>query len=450
VRIVSAADQAAETQIAIKPLLPGEQILFSLCCLAILLPTAAQSIITGLLLIWFVLKRAWRPSTRESRGIQTRISACRRRYPVLFVLACGILVASVFQLSLLAYHVIITPIPPEVNPGEAIEEHMRLIGKQGIYGLFVCSFFLAARRRGWPPMWHVKFMLGGTALIFVYAVFQRYTGIDWVHGFGASLPDERYAYGVYRASAFMGHPLTFAYNSMVFSLFSFGQGMHELTIRREKWQWFGCSALAFGCVLLSGSRWPLFVNGLLILGVLLATMRRSRVMWVVLGLVILASGIFGKGVWGRFTEPFRSDRPWEERVPRLVFWQVHWDMFQDHPLAGVGYAERRVRRLDYYNKTGYHDIERKYSAHNIYLQTLADSGLIGFVALFSLLGGLILASYRAWQRDAERGLLLVAGGTLLAGLMQNNLRDSEYLFALWLCFAWYFASRKDVALGTGN
>ena len=46
---------------------------------------------------------------------------------------------------------------------------------------------------------------------FLYCVAQRKFGFDWVHGFDGHLGEGRFAYGVYRISGFVGHPLTLGY-----------------------------------------------------------------------------------------------------------------------------------------------------------------------------------------------------------------------------------------------
>lgn len=90
---------------------------------------------------------------------------------------------------------------------------------------------------------------------FVYCMLQRHTGIDWVHGFNAILPAGRYAYGVYRISGFMGHPLTMGYCQAVAAVCCLGF-LRAASGRAEKFAWLAAMSCASLVVALSGSRGP--------------------------------------------------------------------------------------------------------------------------------------------------------------------------------------------------
>lgn len=84
---------------------------------------------------------------------------------------------------------------------------------------------------------------------------------------------------------------------------------------------------------------------------------------------------------------------------RLEAWKSTWKLFLDHPFIGVGFrAHEFLLRVDS-------------SAHNGYLATLAELGLIGFLAIISLIArGLHLL----WEsaQEPERGFI----PSLLLGL----------------------------------
>jgi O-antigen ligase len=90
-----------------------------------------------------------------------------------------------------------------------------------------------------------------------------------------------------------------------------------------------------------------------------------------------------------------------------------------------------------------------YEAHNIVLQTLADTGLIGFAGLLALFSGLVLAARRLSRATAgAQGISYLTAATLLTGLMQNDLRDSEYLYAFWFFLSLLLV--QSAALGAGR
>jgi O-antigen ligase len=289
-----------------------------------------------------------------------------------------------------------------------------------------------AARRGWAPreigLWLAGFMLINVA----YAFVQRYTGIDWTHGIGTQLPPNRFAYGVYRINGFMGHPLTLAYNLMLMTcaagalLFPLRQSLDG----RERLAWWIVAAAATLELLISGSRFVL-----LVIPAVLVVQAGRRIVpylkWIMPAAVAIAAFLWWEGsIVGRFGEVFDQTVPLTERFPRLVFWQLHWQMFLDHPVAGVSLAGADRAMDAYFSAIGRRDIVN--TAHNVFLQALADSGLVGFVGLLGLLAGLVVSASRARRllRHAS-GLGLLVTATVLSGLMQNNLRDSEFLYALW-------------------
>lgn len=71
---------------------------------------------------------------------------------------------------------------------------------------------------------------------------------------------------------------------------------------------------------------------------------------------------------------------------RLEAWKSTWKLFLDHPFIGVGFrAHEFLLRVDS-------------SAHNGYLATLAELGLIGFLAILSLIARSL---HLLWQRAQE-------------------------------------------------
>ena len=131
---------------------------------------------------------------------------------------------------------------------------------------------------------------------------------------------------------------------------------------------------------------------------------------------------------GRFCELFQNDKSFTQRFPRVVFWQLHWQMFLDNPVAGITRTGIDDALKAYFNAAGYHDTI--YEAHNLFLQYLADTGMIGFLGLLGWWIGLFL-TWRRLRPDFSQGVSYLAVATFLCALMQNNLRDSAYVYALW-------------------
>lgn len=108
---------------------------------------------------------------------------------------------------------------------------------------------------------------------------------------------------------------------------------------------------------------------------------------------------------------------------RLALWGTAGAMFLQHPVLGVGYGNYRALYNDYLPGVTANQLD----AHNLYLQFLAETGIIGFVAFFALV---ILFSRRAVKlaRDPDpvyRMVGIAVGGALAATLIHGMV---DYLF----------------------
>lgn len=132
---------------------------------------------------------------------------------------------------------------------------------------------------------------------------------------------------------------------------------------------------------------------------------------------------------------------------RTDIWAVGWRMVEAEPLHGVGAANFPVSSIHYLlAKPGalLRDdfiVDHPKVAHNIYLETLAELGVVGLVLLVALLGSVLWCGLRAaWEfrRREDTAMELLARGWLvailgvLAGAFFNSL---QYTKPLWLLVA---------------
>jgi putative inorganic carbon (hco3(-)) transporter len=112
---------------------------------------------------------------------------------------------------------------------------------------------------------------------------------------------------------------------------------------------------------------------------------------------------------------------------RLDFWLVALDIWGEHPVLGAGpgsfpqaYAEAPHVGKAYLPDTL---VEAPPHAHNLFLHTLAENGLVGLVVLIGLLATAAAVAVRLiCRRDHWARLLGAAGlGLLAAFLVQNQL-----------------------------
>jgi putative inorganic carbon (HCO3(-)) transporter len=134
------------------------------------------------------------------------------------------------------------------------------------------------------------------------------------------------------------------------------------------------------------------------------------------------------------------------------------NVFIDHPVTGVGPGVYfREYSRDYANRLGLRYLGSERRGHSLYLELMADTGIIGLTAFLSMVGValvLLFRSSRYWrERDAERALiassLLFALIAYLASAMFLHLSYQRYFWAvLGLASAAIWVLRRDEVDGS--
>lgn len=139
-------------------------------------------------------------------------------------------------------------------------------------------------------------------------------------------------------------------------------------------------------------------------------------------------------------------------IQRFMFWTAAWGMFVSSPLTGVGYG--RFKEL--YELPGLQS--GIYDVHNLYLQLLSETGLVGFLVF----GLLVLAIARtaiqrvrspAGQLDRVVGFAALAGlaGVLVHGFVDFLFTASPQFGALfWMTIGLLRAGERGVSLPNGS
>jgi O-antigen ligase len=99
---------------------------------------------------------------------------------------------------------------------------------------------------------------------------------------------------------------------------------------------------------------------------------------------------------------------------RYEYWKVAVRAFADHPLAGTGSAGFRVQWL---RERPF--AESVHDAHSLYLETAAELGVCGLLALLACCGGLVVGAVRAVRR--ERAAAAGAAAALAVWLLHAGL-----------------------------
>ncbi len=130
------------------------------------------------------------------------------------------------------------------------------------------------------------------------------------------------------------------------------------------------------------------------------------------------------GVLGRFTSI--ADAGDYSLQGRLSFWRSGLAVFRDHPLVGTGPRTYGVVHTRYQDDVRFYAID----AHNLYIETAAEMGLVGATALAVLLtsiAALWIRTLRAARGTGEYPLV-VGVGLGLAAFFLHSAMDVNWLF----------------------
>ena len=207
----------------------------------------------------------------------------------------------------------------------------------------------------------------------------------------------------------------------------------------------GSSAIIFGGIVASYSRGAWLGVAVATIATLLLYNRLSRYLTVmmipVLALLLLGglSGILPSSFQERVAVDATQFRLFDaSSIPitdenfaaaeRMAHWQTGWRMFVDEPLLGVGAGNFNVRYPDYFVRAAF-EFSRGH-AHNYYIHTLAETGLVGLAAYLTLLLGLLtlaIVVIVGAPHGFTRMLALGAFGTTVAVSTHNVFENLHVL-----------------------
>ncbi|MBP6219364.1 MAG: O-antigen ligase family protein [Oligoflexales bacterium] len=268
---------------------------------------------------------------------------------------------------------------------------------------------------------HSHFLSGfffATVCLLVFVLLQQFLGFDYRVS-GMILPDhERLESGFYRSPGLYGHPLSLAAVALgLFTFFGY--------LATEKWgSWLHHRFFSRGepqaeiLNLLGEDSWKVRIYLSLIslfhLYFVVASGGRTATFIAISFLLVFCTRIFYQASGWKFfswksfiflnvfppillallmpllpmLSRFRGlladpGSTFLQHFDRLKFWIVHWYMFQDKPWLGQGLAQLHSGyREAYYEALGFGWLRDKFNAHNLYLEILAEVGIVGALSFF--------------------------------------------------------------------
>jgi len=112
-------------------------------------------------------------------------------------------------------------------------------------------------------------------------------------------------------------------------------------------------------------------------------------------------------------------------------------MFSDYPIFGVGMRNFPAHYLDYSRQIGLDPTGTEWSPHNLYIEVLCETGIMGFLAFISILAFSFIRTIKAWivfrrEKLTSYASLTVGFGAGLVGyLMAGIFLQNSYPRYFW-------------------
>jgi O-antigen ligase len=306
--------------------------------------------------------------------------------------------------------------------------------------LFVAAFdVLSSLARLRAVLW--AFVAGGSlaACLGTLEAWQVRDVADWLHRTFGFKPSD--LMGIPRASGPLQDPNTLA--MFLETLLAVLLGL----IASRVWLAGTALVLTFTGLALTYSRAGLATAGLVVVlfcvGARALAWSRGRramlaggaILATVIALVAASSTFFALR-WSRHLPPRYT---WQD-VERHELWAIAVRLVAEHPLLGVGPDNFRLSYAAYLARPDLGDARK--TAHSLYLETAAGSGLVGLGLLLAFLGSCLLELRKRVPKlvsEEERllalGLALAPGAVLLHGLVDNFLGRTGIFGAFWILLA---------------
>jgi O-antigen ligase len=131
---------------------------------------------------------------------------------------------------------------------------------------------------------------------------------------------------------------------------------------------------------------------------------------------------------------------------RTDIWAVGWRIVKAHPVNGIGVGNFPDTTIDYLLQPGSLDsslfiVDKPQVAHNIYLEVLAETGVVGLVLFLSIVGFLLwcaLEAARIFAKAGDRAMDILSRAIVVAtvGVLATDFFISDqYSKSLWLQLA---------------
>lgn len=281
---------------------------------------------------------------------------------------------------------------------------------------------------------YLPFMLVAWAAV---AITQQWLGWSLMRAYGENQN--------FRPHGFYSHPLSLAYVAFLIAPYT-------LVNLARNWRSIGAWLSAVSCSILlltTNSRTCLAIVAL-ISGVIILVQLKGRQKWLALFLAsVTAIGVLAtpNRVSDKIFQTLSTqgvDKFSDYPDDRVAFWHAHMKMIQERPWLGHGVKLDKDYRHPYYQMIGLEDFKKQYSAHNQYIQILANGGIVGLLLFFGFMLSLIKTT-KSLKDPFYRFILQLSFLAFFLGLLTQNAYDDavvRYTFALLLSLLYTLLARE--------
>ncbi|MCU1307855.1 MAG: hypothetical protein JWN45_2550, partial [Acidobacteriaceae bacterium] len=250
-----------------------------------------------------------------------------------------------------------------------------------------------------------------------------------------------------RVTSFMFHFNSLAgYLNLVIP-FSIG----SMVLARSRWtRWLGliCFATGTAALLLTQSRGGLIAyGGSLLVSILCLVQKRGMRIGILVAIAVTVA--LSAPMLATYFERLRDVDEFTE-LSRLAIWASAASMFLARPILGVGFGTYSISSLVYVPEP----IGGQLHAHNLYLQLLAETGIVGFLAFFVVVGSIVFRAIKLIKdpdplfRIVGVGVCGAVTATLIHGMVDFLFNVSPQFGTLfWLVLALSVAASQNFRKG---
>lgn len=274
----------------------------------------------------------------------------------------------------------------------------------------------------------VKLTIIVGTVVAVYALYQHFSGVDFINGRNLFQ-----SHGRYHALGCFNHHLSYGGQVMLLFLFAVAwaaRGGFEQ--RWQKWWHLLSPLLLFAALIATYARSPQIGAAAGLAVIALALPGHKRKYGIAVSVVLTAAALAIPGVRGRFGQLFAGG---EET--RINLWTSSLRGLAERPLLGFGQGNFE-RMMERYEVDGFYDVRGH--AHNDYIMHAVNAGVLGLLAALALLVVVTWLLWRGYRRSLTRetphGWVLLGGvaaqcAIAVAGLFQVFQTDDEVEMMLY-------------------